>query len=545
MTAPESPGRDDVPAAVGLTRSSGWRRMVTAASLIGTGVVTKLLGDMMVKSLTEDSFLAQLGRALSGLWLGLLVLAAGFALYRWLESRREKARVAREVELLEQLVPPGANIDPLAHACPGPGAGPDPNAMTESNGTLYEVLCVLPFQEYDAAVLLTLVAAVAEIPLKTPGTRDPQRVEPAAARLLLRDLIAARGLHVGGGQGYCLDRRAGPVASRVQQVRESPAWQVVMSVLLHHWADLAGLWALGLEHRELAEGARRWFEYRDDFLTDLVDAAVAACGTSRPDALPRDTLPSDAVPAVARLIDALDVWKAVLGEPRYQVSADGWLRDQLTEPRLAWMRAGRLNERPRYRSRFIVAPARRARQLHQDALASLGAIAEPQASPELLDPVVRGLTRAWWRLPRTDTAGEVCAAINLAVAHLVQGRFEAAADRLDLAESLARRGDPGGLAHAIEIWGVLYWARGEPRRALTAWSRALESYRGLADNVGAGRCQQHIGSALVVAPQHAGVLMTPETGAGPTRDQAVRHAHARLDEALDLYPGARHVADYR
>ncbi|MFC9895728.1 hypothetical protein ACFVMC_18745 [Nocardia sp. NPDC127579] len=528
MTTPEPPRDDDRSAPVGLTRSSVWRRTVTAASLIGTGVVTKLLGDMMVKSLTEDSFLAHLGRALSGLWLGLLALAAAFALYRWFETRREQARVAREVELLEQLVPPGPNIEPPPHDCPGSAPAPDLTGRAEATLEVERVLRALPFQEYEAAALLAIVAAVAEIPMKTPGARA---AEPMAARLLLRELSESRVIHLGGRQGYCVDRRParGALPDCTGAVSDSRAWRVGISVLLHHWADLAGLWALGLNHRELADGARRWFAYRDGYLDQLVAAAVAA----------GSALPRDAVPAAARLVDALDVWAALLGRPRYE--ATGWLHGRLSDPRLAWARAGRLNERPRYRSRFALASGQRARELHHAALTDLTRIArQTRLGPARFDPVVRKLTRTWWRLPRTDTAGEVCTAIDLAVVHLVQGRFDAAADRLDLAESLARRGDPGGMAHAAEIRGVLFWARGEARRALIAWNQALESYRGLADHVGAGRCQQHIGSALIVAPQHAGALSETELAHAAILEQSRR----RLRDALELHPGALYARRY-
>ncbi|MEU8899802.1 tetratricopeptide repeat protein [Nocardia sp. NPDC048505] len=545
MTAPDSSGRDgDAAAAVGLTRSSAWRRTVTAASLIGTGVVTKLLGDMMVKSLTEDSVLANVGRALSGVWLALLAVAALFALYRWFETRRARIRSAREVEVLERLVPPGPQIEPLPHACPGSELRPDPRGLPDAIAKLPRVLSALGIKEYDSAALLAVIAAVAEIPLKLSDTTV---TEPDPAQVLLRQLRESRAVHLGGRQGYCVDARApdavvahlapeehaAATAEWAAQAVGTPEWRVTISVLLQHWADLAGLWALGLNHDELAAGARRWFEYRQDHLYKLVGVAGSWA----------EQLPRDAVPAVARLVDALDVWKAVLGEPRYEDSVPEALQGRLTARDLAWTRAGRLNERPRYRGRFAMAPGRRARALHHAALEQLDTLAgrEENPAPGQFDPVVRKLTRAWWRLPRTDLVGEVCTAIDLAVVHLVQGRFEAAADRLDLAETLARRGDPGGLAHAREIWGVLYWARGEPRRALIAWNEALEMYSALADQVGAGRCQQHLGSALVVAPQHASVL---DAEVGPAPAEVLEQARRRLREAQVLHPQARFAEDY-
>ncbi|MEV6276804.1 tetratricopeptide repeat protein [Nocardia sp. NPDC051832] len=527
MSAPQSSARDDdEPAAIGLTRSSVWRQTVAAASLIGTGVVTKLLGDMMVKSLTEDSFLATLGRALSGLWLALLAVAAVFALYRWTESRREKRRAAREIELIQQLVPPGPIIYPPAHDCPQSAQDSDLGDLTGSYRELAAALRVLPFEEYDPAVLLAIVAAVAETAVPAPGAQD---AVPEAVHALLRKLVDARVLHLGGRQGYCAGPRAAPSAQDRAAAEQSRAWRVTVSVLLHHWSELAGLWALGLNHSDLAEGARRWFEYRETFLYALAEEAARA----------GDKVPRDAIPAAARLVDALDVWQAAIGRPAYRVRVTGWMSQRLDDKRLAWMRAGRLNERPRYRSRFLVLPGRRARKLHRAALDDLVRVANsapPGSAPAAgsFDPVVGKLTRVWWRLPRTDLSGEVCTAINLAITHILQGRYDAADDRLGLAESLAERGDPGGLAHTYEIRGCLYWARGESRQALSWWMRAFEAYQPLADGLGASRCRKHMGAALREAPQHAGVVWDIDRDGDPTLDRVRAKADAWVAEATEL-----------
>ncbi|WP_194813844.1 tetratricopeptide repeat protein [Nocardia sp. XZ_19_385] len=527
MSSPESGGRDDDgPAAVGLTRSSVWRRTVAAASLIGTGVVTKLLGDMMVKSLTEDSFLATVGRALSGLWLGLAAVAAVFALYRWIGGRREQRRAAREVELLEQLVPPGPNMATLAPSCSHAGPGPVLNGLSASNREVARALAALPFEEYDSAALLAVVAGVAEISMKTPGER--YSTEPAAAGRLLRKLTEANVVHLGGRQGYCVDRvrlanAVGP-PEPPGVVEDSPAWRVTISVLLHHWSDLAGLWALGLNHQELAAGARRWFEYRQKYLYALVKESVRA----------EDKVPRDAVPAVARLVDALDVWNAVLGQPSYVAAPNGWVAGKLAEKRLAWMRAGRLNERPRYRSRFTVSSGWRARELHNQALNELRESARRPWATARFDSVVRKLTRVWWRLPRSDLAGEVCTAINLAITHIFQSRFDAAEDRLGLAESLAERGDPGGLAHTYEIRGCLCWARGEPAQALSWWMRAFEAYQPLSDDLGASRCLAHMSEVLKMVPQYAGVVWDADRDGDPTEERVRAKVQAWEDEARDL-----------
>ena len=142
-----------------------------------------------------------------------------------------------------------------------------------------------------------------------------------------------------------------------------------------------------------------------------------------------------------------------------------------------------------------------------------------------LSAAVEGFERAWWLLPRRDIAGEVAALVDLAIAHLYQGRLDAARDRLELAESLTRGGrNPSGRAHTFEILGVLWWMRGEPRRALRWWLLALTRYRDLGHELGICRCLQHLGSAAVVVPDYGGLLL----GEIPDQEEILVQAWAWL-----------------
>ncbi|MGW0249722.1 hypothetical protein ACWDYH_24150 [Nocardia goodfellowii] len=519
----------DARPAIGAGRSPITEGLAVSAA-VGVSGAAKIFGDWMVDSVGKSPAFVFLGQLLSWLWWVLPLLGAGWWLYAFITDRRERSRVARELELIEQLVPPGPAVSMSGgHQCPAATPAVDPDRMAnQCLQTFARLLQALAIEEYDSASLLVVLSAVLEIPyrLEAPVGAEPwaSMRDFATAKDILAGLVEVRVVHPGGTHGYCVD--AGLRRADMPGI-DDRIWHVAVSALLEHWALTAGRWAVGLGTQELAVGARRWFESHGEYLRMLV---IRFAGER--------TLPADVVPALARLVDVLDVWNAVLGQPEYEKAvlsdprASNRVKRELIRNDVAWIRAGGLNERPRFYSRRVLAYGRAARQLHRDALGDMASVdCDWQSSVEKLE-------KAWWRLPRKDLAGEVCIAINLAIAHIVQGRFEAAAAQIELAETLARRGDPGGLAHVFEIYGALYWARGEERRALTAWQYALEQYRALADDLGAGRCQQHIGRALLAAPRYAGVLMEPEPGTELTEDNVRSHANVRLDEAAALRPPA-------
>ncbi|WP_062982477.1 hypothetical protein [Nocardia anaemiae] len=125
---------------------------------------------------------------------------------------------------------------------------------------------------------------------------------------------------------------------------------------------------------------------------------------------------------------------------------------------------------------------------------------------------------------------------------MLSARLDAAQDRLESAESLTRDGrDLAARAQTRETLGVLWWTRGEPRRALRHWQGALTAYRELEDDLGTGRLQ-HLGSAVVLAPEHGGLLL----GNDPplTRAEVLRQAGGRLAAARRLHPTALHAEYY-
>ncbi|WP_067537217.1 hypothetical protein [Nocardia crassostreae] len=144
------------------------------------------------------------------------------------------------------------------------------------------------------------------------------------------------------------------------------------------------------------------------------------------------------------------------------------------------------------------------------------------------------LESAWWLLPRADVKGEVCALVNLAIVHIHQGRYDAAGDRLELAEALTCNGiDPAGRAHACETMGVLMWAKREQEGATRCWQSALRDYRTLRDAPGIARCLQHLGSAAVAAPcRIGGLLLTGDDRL--TTTEVLRQATGWLAEATRL-----------
>ncbi|MGY4103503.1 tetratricopeptide repeat protein [Nocardia sp. R16R-3T] len=506
-------------------RSSIWEGVLGTAEVVAWALVLELGRNIVVNSLGDNDVVKVIGGLLRGLAIVAVLGAGAYVAYRRIDSFRERVRAERELDLIAELVEPGEPVRFIDTR-----GRPDPLRQLSEHDCdpVLAALRDLPVQEFETAALLAVLSATLEAPTRLPeGTTHDGRT----ATLLLADL-EMRGI-VGylGADRYCL--REAPRLPLAAEVVRGPHWQAALPALLHHYADRANRWAIALETVRFAKGARRWFEAEEEYLRALFPT-------------PATRLPTAAVHELARIADALDVWYARKGLPE---NADGVAQAlcELTGPddfplrsELAALRAGRLRRRPpKYRPRTL-STSLSARWSHYTALHRLNT-APP--SPAVLSESAEQLEAAWWLLPRADLAGVVCALINLAVVHLHQGRLDAAQDRLELAESLTRDGrDPDGRAQTREILGVLWWTRGEPRRALRHWQRALTAYRALDDDLGIGRCLQHLGSAVILAPELGGLLL----GNDPplTRAEVLRQAGGWLAAARRLHPDALHAEHY-
>lgn len=394
--------------------------------------------------------------------------------------------------------------------------------------------------------------------------------------------------------------------------------EAALGSLLHRYADLADRWSVLLDSTAHASSAARWFRAEEPFLRALLSGGVLgrasteelqpATDQTEEDATNADAtalqaerrLLADTIDDIGRIADALDAWYArqqqifgaeqvhlavqdlasratrndlvllartrvaaarrcsgVLPEPEEQVQQEGKPdrgRRRLRPPRPGSLRGGRF------------ASALQARRHHERALVLLARAerASRPADPEL-EKASAELQLAWARLPKHDVAGEVTTLLTMAVAYLRQGLAERATDRLDLAETKSHDSDDAsGLAHVAELRGVASWMQGRSTVAVAQWQRAMAQYADLDDRHGEARCLQHLGSAVVVAPELAGLLVdeskpgTHETGAGAdgwsgTRpgplDElvAVRHGHAWLERSQLMragHPGPRAAETY-
>ncbi|MBF6302638.1 tetratricopeptide repeat protein [Nocardia amamiensis] len=514
--------RTEVDEPIGTPRSSLWQGFLGTASVVAYTVLFELVRTLVVNSFGENALVQFLNGTLR--WLSVLVIgsAATYALYRFAAGYRLRVRTAREMDLIAGLVEPGPA---LADCVPRRYPRAPRRVSALDDDPVASVLRDLPVREFESVALLAVLNAIRDTEGRLPLAREPSA--PTAA-MQLADLRRRGILAEHGAQRFQV--RQVPIRPNRATVTAEPEWGAAVTALLHHYADRAERWAIALESRRFAGGARRWFEAEERYLCALV-AACANAGVR---------FPAAALAHLARLGDALDVWHARIGldDERGVAAALSSLQglDELNHD-LVRLRAGGLTQPPRRYRPLRLSTSLAARWEHREALKGFGAV------PLDLDGVADQLETAWWLLPRDDVAGEVCALINLAVVHIRQGRLDAAGDRLELAESLTRTGrDPDGRAQTHETFGVLWWARGEPRRALRCWQRALTAFRVLDDDPGIGRCLQHLGSAIVVAPDHATLLLP--TDPPLTRTEALRQATGWLAEARRRHPAARHAEQY-
>ncbi|KIA64514.1 hypothetical protein [Nocardia vulneris] len=523
MSRPDEQARsDDQAAAPSTPRSTIWQGFLGTASVVAYALLFELARSLVINSLGDSTAVKVLAGTLRWLSVLVIVAAAVYVGYRFVQWYRERVRVTAELALLADLIEP-APQRAAVHRCPGPPR----HTAALNDRIIVAVLRDLPVRDFEAAALLTVLSAALDAPARLPLERLASR--PTAAVLLgelRRDNIVA----TAGAQRYCLRRV--PVLPVRTDVRKGARWSAAVTALVHHYADRASRWALALETVRFAAGARRWFEAEEEYLRTLV-TKCAALGAK---------LPAAVAPDLVRICDALDSWYARIGLGEnnaglaVRVCELPGMNDLVLYRDLARMRANRLRGRPgRYRPRSL-STSLAARWEHRAALRLLD-----RARPRDLPGVVARLEASWWLLPREDVAGEVCALINLAIAHVRQGRLDAAQDRLDLAESLTRTGrDPDGRAHVHEIMGIVWWARGDSAKALRRWQQALGEYRVMVDEHGIARCLQHLGSALLEDPGHAETLLGP----GLSAPEVTRQITGWLAEGRRLHRGLRYAGHY-
>ncbi|MBF6331247.1 tetratricopeptide repeat protein [Nocardia transvalensis] len=494
-----------------ISKSSVWQGFLSAASVLATSMLLEIVSNLLESWVGQNHVLTSLSYWLSRFAVLIVVLAAAYVLWRKLSSVRERVRAERELRLTADLVPPGPAVRSWAgSAAAQPISPPEPNPALNGDITA-AVLRDLPFDSYETAALYDMVTAILAAPLRLPLAHQPQ--DGNSATTVVADLIAKRALRQ--GERDRLVRISVPLTPTPEQVRDSLEWEAALPALLRYHADHAMRWAAALDSPRLAAGARRWFEQEEDQLrTVLRQCGGHATGSVLP----------VAVPELMRIADALDLWCARNGcdeANRDVLKRVSGLADRARFPlehELAQIRIGRPVEDSRITWLHPYKAALAARADQRRALDVLDG-AEPE--PVALREAARLLERAWQRLPRKDIAGEVSALIDLAAVHLREGRLDAARNRLAVAEVLAESGrDRSGAAHTQETLGVLWWARGERRRALRCWQRALMRYRELDHRLGAARCLQHMGSAMVVAPEYGSLLLSDEPVVGEVLRQA-------------------------
>lgn len=522
--------------------------LLAGSSVLATALLLELARNLVVNSFSESAALQVLGSTLR--WLSVLIVAVSvvYAGYQFLSGRREQAGLARRLAPLAELEELGLPVEEVA---PRPLA-PDAEAAPDlGRHWIAATLRELPVAEFDTATLLAVLTAILDAPTLLPLEVPPRgRSRPRTATVLLEELVDARILSRCGAQRYRL-ARAPEEPGRAEVVADK-RWQAALPALLRHCADRACGWAVALDSAPYAESARRWFTVEEPYLCQLVKKCAErdnlgsreqnASHPPGPETEPPARVPVSVAAAaeLVRISDALDSWYARTGRPENENRLAESLQtirslDALVLSRdLAKLRAGLLRERPRrYRPRKL-STGLAARWEHRKAVELLAGTSDHVAE------AVAGLESAWSLLPREDIAGEACVLINLAGTHIRQGRLDAARDRLELAEVRTRGGrDPGGRAQVHELTGVLWWVRGEPRRALRSWQRALTCYRNLADDLGTARCLRHLGSAIVLAPEHGDLLLG--TDPPPDTDEVLRRARGWLVEAQRRRPDASHT----
>ncbi|WP_227982093.1 hypothetical protein [Nocardia spumae] len=518
--------RDDTESAAALItapKASVWQGFLGAAWVLSSSLLLEVVAKLLEGSVGQSHVLNSLAGVLRWVAVAVVLAAALYVLWRKSMDMREGARIRRELDLTSDLVEPPAAVARTVTIAPALPPEPAPR-LDAQDEPVVAVLRALPFADYESAALYDMVSAMLDCVSILPGDQAVARRH--ASDVLIR--LAAGGIVAHDGHDrFRVDRGDRPPAGPGRDVCRTPQWRAALPALVRHYADLAHRWAVALDSDRLGAGAHRWFLGSADRLAALLCACAEAEHGIELD-----------ITALARIADALDLWYARIGVPPGSAAAVAMRtlasRSHPEIRELASIRCGDLSEPESGSRRRPWARVRRrrgttglrARRAHETALRGLQRYrrwdgAPGPAAAGSLSEVVDGFERAWWLFPRRDTAGEVCALIDLAIAQLHQGRLDAARDRLELAEALTRGGrNPSGRAHTFEILGVLWWMRGEPRRALRWWLLALTRYRDLGHELGICRCLQHLGSAVVVVPEYGGLVLAGPVDTGEVLSEA-------------------------
>ncbi|QLY28620.1 hypothetical protein H0264_25175 [Nocardia huaxiensis] len=564
MTRPAPPsGQSPL---IATPKSSLGRGLLATASAVATALSYQLVRTLVADTFDDNPAVRRTLQALQ--WLPVLVVAAaaGYVVHRSVRSLRERRRYARDAELLADLMGPGhtavEGLSPTtATIAPGVNAVVPPVAI----GAVIRVLRALPVWRYRRIGFMVMLGAMLEAPARVPAQEtDDWNLPPGAPAAVLAELVSRREVAPDGPDAYECMYNVLTAVPRAPDTVVAAMRAAALPALIAYHAGRASRWAVALDTLALGAAARGWFAREGPYLRTLIVDCAAPSPTAR------TPLPSAAVRDLTRIADALDAWYARLGLeengpdsaavptlPDAVLGLDG-IENEPVAQELAQIRSRGLHAPPRRRGSRRLRSSLAARREHRRALNFLQRYRPPilftgVSATRLRAAVVqprlaaaeRTLESAWWLLPRTDIAGEVCALVNLAVVHIHQGRYDAAGDRPELAEALTRNGiDPAGCAHVRETMGVVMWAKQEPEGAVRYWQGALRGYRTLRDEPGIARCLQHLGSAAVVTPGRIGGLLLPDV-APLTTVEVHRQATGWLAEALHLGANTGLASDYR
>ena len=378
---------------------------------------------------------------------------------------------------------------------------------------------------------------------------DP--IQELGSRYLLRQTVVGR-------------YRMPSEVRRAVRVTEPPverhdAVRAALPSVVQRYADLADRWLALLDSTEHAASAARWFQAEEPLLRTLLTSAYDDPDATDPDG----GLLSLAIDALAHLGDVLDTWyvrqrqctAAWLVHSNLAVLAGPAGRPDLAELAALRMAAVQRAEgdlttasgtlahvrSPVSRGRGTTTSALRSRHHHEQALLHLAAadctLDDTAKAAAELAAAENELQLAWACLPRHDVHGEVTTLLTLAVVSVRQGLPDRALDRLDAAEARAQDGDDAaGQAHVAELRGTAAWMQGRAPDAAACWQRALTMFGELADTQAEARCLAHLGSAVVVAPELAGLLL--EGDQRPVDEvSAIHHAQAWLERSRRLRAG--------
>ncbi len=548
-------------------KSSLWQGFLRTASVLSTSLLLELISKLLENRVGQSPTLASASSWLSRIAILVVLVAAAYLILRRLATMRERLRVRREMRLTADLIAPGPHVPPWPSASDGAAKSTvlerfpsqiASRALWRQSAVL-QVLDALPFERYEAVALYDMVSAILTADRRLPVDEEPH---PASATVEI-DRLSEAGVLVRIAHDRVAVRRtlvrwtrAGAWLGRGRddgaRIEERPEWDAALPALIHHHADRATRWSAALDTRRLGAGAQRWFAQESDQLVDL----IVRCARMKTDPHKRAAVDA-AVPELLRIADALDHWYARNG---WSAAKDGVAQSisnlingdeqpveyELTQIRLAGPdSATDTGGAPGADRKPVAAGGPKLRidssvtWLHRYKAPLMARRDEREAwmflarrwNAETRKRAGERLERAWRRLPARDAAGSVCLLVDLAIIRLHEGRLEAARNCLAVAQTLAGGDrDPAGLAHVYETLGVLRWIRGEPRRALHDWQRALSRFRELNHDLGTARCLQHLGTAMVEFPEYGGLLVAGD----PSRHKVLRQAGGWLAEAVRM-----------